>query len=205
MRRQVGLLGGSFDPVHLGHLALARAARDGAGLDEVWWVPAGQPWQKARRLAPAEHRRALVELAIEGERGFRLEPCELDRCGPTYTIDTLRSLQDRTSAPADAAVDWWLVMGQDQFARLSTWRDWPELIERTGFAVALRDGQAPAADPALAGRALRVRTVPLAPVALSSTAVRERAAAGLGLAGMVPPAVEAYIAAHSLYRSPLAV
>jgi nicotinate-nucleotide adenylyltransferase len=194
--RRIGLFGGSFDPVHLGHVALARAALDGLGLDEVLWIPAGQPWQKSRPLAPAEHRAAMVALAIAGEPRFRLERCELNRGGPSYTIDTVRELQQ---AVGMVAVDWLLLIGQDQYAGLPTWQGWRELLQRVTLAVARREA-ALTAPAALASVPHRRLEIPMPAMAVSSTEVRRRAAAGLRLDAMVPPEVARYIASHGLYR-----
>lgn len=197
--RRIGLFGGSFDPVHLGHVALARAAIDAVGLDEVLWIPAGQPWQKARQLAPAAHRAAMVELALAGEPRFRLERCELRRAGPSYTIDTVRELQQ---AMGMVATDWVLLLGQDQYAGLPTWHGWRELVQRVTLAVAGRDSAPPGVPAALQGVAHRVLVIPMPPMPVSSTEIRDRIAAGLGLDGMVPPQVASYIASHGLYRTP---
>lgn len=196
--RRIGLFGGSFDPVHHGHLALATSALAAVALDQILWIPAGHPWQKSRRLADARHRAAMVELAIADEPHFRLERMELRRGGPSYTLDTVRELQ---SATAMMTTEWFLLIGQDQYGRLSTWHGWRELVQRVSFAVAARDGVDPQPDPALAGVAHRRLVVPMPAVPVSSTAIRERVAAGLGLAAMVPPTVEAYIASHGLYRA----
>jgi nicotinate-nucleotide adenylyltransferase len=104
--RRIGLFGGSFDPVHNAHLALARQALDQLKLDELRWVPVGQAWQKARVLTPAAQREAMLRLAIEGEARFVLERCELQRAGPSYTLDTLRELQAATPGS-----DWFLLIG----------------------------------------------------------------------------------------------
>jgi nicotinate-nucleotide adenylyltransferase len=196
--RRIGLFGGSFDPVHLGHVALARAALDSLGLDEVLWIPAGQPWQKARRLAAPEHRAAMVALAIAGEPRFRLERSELNRSGPSYTIDTVRELQH---AMGMVATDWVLLLGQDQYAGLPTWHGWRDLLQRVTLAVALR-GAAPPAPPALAAAPHRRLEIAMPPVAVSSTEIRERLATGRGVDGMVPPEVARYIALHGLYQAP---
>lgn len=190
---RIGLFGGSFDPVHLAHVALARVALQALALDELRWLPVGQAWQKARRLTAAAHRCAMVELAIAGEPRFAIERCELERDGPTYTIDTLRALQGRERA------DWFLVIGQDQYARLDTWRDWRELLQRVTLAVAGRAGVAPAPPPALAALPHRVVALPLPAMPLSSSSIRERAARGEALDACVPPAVARYIAQHRLY------
>jgi nicotinate-nucleotide adenylyltransferase len=196
---RIGLFGGSFDPVHLGHLALATTALASVGLDQVLWIPAGQPWQKAgsRTLAAALHRAAMVSLAIAGEPRFRLETSEIRRVGPSYTIDTVRELQD---AGAMLRPEWFLLLGQDQYARLSTWRAWRELLQRVTLAVAARDGDEPQPDPALRQVPHRRLAIPMPAMPVSSTAIRARVAAGASLAGLVPPAVAAYIAEHGLYR-----
>jgi nicotinate-nucleotide adenylyltransferase len=195
--RRIGLFGGSFDPVHVGHVALAKAALDGVALDQILWIPAGHPWQKARELAPPEDRAAMVELAIADEPRFRLERTELNRAGPSYTLDTVVDLQ---AAGSTMRAEWFLLIGQDQYARLTTWHGWRNLVQRVTFAVAARHGQLPVPDPQLAGITHRQLIIPMPQVDVSSTTVRSRVAAGLTIAGMVPPPVEGYIASHGLYR-----
>jgi nicotinate-nucleotide adenylyltransferase len=192
----IGLFGGSFDPPHLGHLALARQARDQLALDEVRWLPAGQPWQKAGRvLAAAVDRVAMVALAIAGERGMVLDDRETRRAGPSYTIDTVDEL--RTERPGAALV---LVVGQDQYAGLPTWHRWRDLVDAVTLAVAGRAGEPPRAAPELAARTHRVVVLDLPPLPISSTAVRAAAAAGGDVQALVGPAVAGYIARHGLYR-----
>jgi nicotinate-nucleotide adenylyltransferase len=190
--RRVGLFGGSFDPVHAAHVALAAAAIDQLQLDELRWIPAGQPWQKARGLTAPRHREAMVRLAIEGEPRFVLDPIELRRGGITYTLDTVRTLH--AAAPG---THWFLVIGQDQYASLHTWRDWRELLGLVTLAVAGRPGVAPGAEPAVAafGREL----VDLPPIDVSATEIRRRIGAGESIAGLVPEPVRRYIAQHRLY------
>jgi nicotinate-nucleotide adenylyltransferase len=196
--RRVGLFGGSFDPVHNAHLALARSAVAALALDELLWIPAGAPWQKARVLAPAAQRAEMVRLAIAGEPRFRLEACELERSGASYTIDTVLELQQR-----EPAAKWFLVLGQDQLARLHTWHRWRELVERVTLAVANRAGEAPRIPGELAVSHLALAEVPLPPMPISSTEIRERLAAGLDLAALVPAPVAGYIETHGLYRHPI--
>ena len=133
--RRVGLFGGSFDPVHNAHLALARAALAELQLDEVRWVPAGQPWQKARALTAAVHREAMLRLALAGEPRFVLDRTEIRRPGPSYTLDTVREL-----AAAQPGTEWFLIIGHDQYAGLHTWNGWQELLARVTLAVANRPG-----------------------------------------------------------------
>lgn len=202
--RRIGLLGGSFDPVHQAHRALADAALAQLRLDELRWVPAGQPWQKARRLAPAEDRAAMVRLAIGDNPAFVLERCELERPGPTYTLDTVRELQGRGD-PGTAGADWFLILGQDQLANFCTWHGWEELAQRVCLAVAGRGGAAVQPPHELTTRPGR-GVVPLSmpPMAVSSTELRLRLAAGEPIRslapGMVAPAVADYIADHGLYH-----
>ena len=214
---RIGLFGGSFDPPHQGHLALARSALAQLGLDELRWLPAGRPWQKTRELAPAEHRRAMVAAALASELGMRLDPRELERAGPSYTIDTVRELQAE-----QPGAELLLLIGQDQYAGLPSWREWEALLDAVTLAVALRpeatggagasepaDASAPVPPvipPALQAHPHRVAWLQMAPVDASSTAIRARLAAGDRAAdlapGMVPPAVARYIELHHLYRQP---
>ena len=197
-QRRVGLFGGSFDPVHDAHLAMARSALAALALDELRWSPAGMPWQKSRKLTPAAQRAAMVRLAIAGEARFRCEECELERAGPSYTIDTVLELQRRESAAL-----WFLLIGQDQLARLHTWHRWRELTALVHLAVANRAGEAPRIPPELAGCELALTVVPLPALAISSTGIRQRVAAGLDIRSLVPAAVARYIDEHGLYRNPL--
>ena len=195
--RRIGLFGGSFDPVHNAHLALARSALRELALDEVRWIPAGQPWQKTRTLTDAVHREAMVALAIEGEPRFVLDPIELQRAGPSYMLDTVRALQ-----AAQPGAQWFLLLGQDQHAGLPTWRGADELVQLVTLAVAGRPG-APAVprdghDRRLAGAT--VRAVALPPMEVSSTEVRALCAAGHPIAHLVPEKVASYIEEHGLYR-----
>jgi nicotinate-nucleotide adenylyltransferase len=190
---RVGLFGGSFDPVHDAHLALAGRALDQLKLDEVRWIPAGQPWQKSGRLAPAEDREAMVRLAIAGEPRFVLDRIELERTGETYTLDTVRALQ-----AAEPGTEWFLLLGQDQYSTLHTWRDWPELLSRVTLAIANRPGERPAADPQVARAPHHLVALP--PMDVSSTDVRQRVATGESIANLVPEAVRRYIETRGLYR-----
>ncbi len=189
---RVGLFGGSFDPVHNAHVALAHAAIEGLLLDEVRWIPAGQPWQKARSITAAEHRVAMVREAIAHEPRFVLERTEVDRRGPSFTLDTVREL-----AAARPGTQWVLLIGQDQYSGLHTWRDWKQLLALVELAVANRPGDTRSPHPEV--QAHPHRMVPLPMLDISSTAIRARVAAGQDYSQLVPPGVARYIELHRLY------
>jgi len=191
--KRLGLFGGSFDPPHNGHIALARSALQHLMLDELRWVPAGVPWQK-RELAPVADRQAMVAIAIVGEPRFVLEPCELWRSGPSYTIDTVHELQVAELA------EWFLLIGQDQYANLHTWHRWQELSKLVTFAVAARSGAEPDPSAAVAAQPHRMVAVPLPRIDVSATDIRGRIARGRDYTDMVPPGVARYIDQHHLYR-----
>jgi nicotinate-nucleotide adenylyltransferase len=191
--KRIGLLGGTFDPVHNAHLALARQAMAELALDQVRWIPAGNPWQKSRAISDALHREAMLGLALEGEPRFVIDRSELGRAGPSYTADTVRELQ---RGQPDA--QWFLLIGADQYAGLHTWHRWRELLARVTLAVAARPGDRGAAHPEVAAAARC--TLALPKLDISSTGVRKRVAAGADIGMLVPPAVASYIARHQLYE-----
>ena len=193
--RRIGLFGGTFDPPHNAHVALASLALRELALDELRWIPAGQPWQKSRVITPAVHREAMVRLAMGDEPRFVLERCEILREGPSYTLDTVRELQ---AARADA--EWFLIIGHDQYAGLHTWRDWRELLGRVTLAVANRPGAV--AEPHADVKAFAHRAVPLPMLAIASTDIRARVASGQDIGALVPAGVARYIEAHHLYHAP---
>jgi nicotinate-nucleotide adenylyltransferase len=195
---RIGIFGGSFDPVHHTHLALADLALQHLKLDQLLWVPVGQPWQKARQLVRAADRAAMVQLAIQGEPRFRLETCELLRSGPSYTVDTVRELRARAGAARDD--EWFLIIGQDQFAKFHTWHGWEELVRLVTLAVANRAGDAPHSNAEVAAASGRVIVLPLPPSNASATGIRLRVALGQDITSMVPAAVARYIDQHGLYR-----
>ncbi len=191
---RIGLFGGTFDPVHRAHVALAHAALQALKLDSVRWVPSGQPWQKqgARAVSPALHRVAMVEAAIAHEPRFVLDRIEVDRAGPSVTLDTVRALQ-----AAEPGHEWVLLIGQDQYANLHTWLHWRALLGLVELAVANRPGDRRAPDAEV--QAHPHRMVPLPMLDISSTQIRAAAALGHDLSPMVPPEVARYIARHRLY------
>ena len=191
--KRIGLFGGSFDPVHNAHVALAQEALSSLQLDEVRWVPAGQPWQKARQITDAAHREAMVNLAIAGEPRFVLEPSELRRRGPSFTLDTVRELQ-----AAQPGNDWFLIIGQDQYTGLHTWRDWRELIGLVTLVVAKRPGATAWPHPDLLRAEQRAVQLPM--MDISSTVIRASVASGRPIDDLVPAAVARYIDQNALYR-----
>ena len=203
--KRIGLFGGTFDPVHNAHLALARAALDHLALDELRWIPAGQPWQKHRVLTAVEHRVAMVAAAIADEPRFVLDRCEVEREGPSYTLQTVRLLQAAAQSGPDAAdsARWFLLLGQDQYANLHTWQGWPELVQRVTVAVAARDGVAPAPGDLLSRVKHQMVVVPMPDTPISSTELRRRLFDGSPARDLaphwLPAAVASYIDHHGLY------
>ncbi|WP_245503458.1 nicotinate-nucleotide adenylyltransferase [Aquabacterium lacunae] len=196
--RKLGLMGGSFDPVHQAHVALATTALQHLALEAVHWVPVGQPWQKTRQLAPAEHRLAMVRAATQHEPRFVVDDIELRRSGPSYTLDTVQALQVQ-----HPQAQWRLIIGQDQYANLHTWHGWQDLLARVTLAVACRGDQRPQPSATLAAHPHRVEVLPMPPMNLSSTDIRARLARGeraQTLApAMVSETVAGYIDNHHLY------
>lgn len=187
----VGLFGGSFDPVHHGHLIVARAVAEAARLREVRFVPAReQPFKTGRHGAAPEHRAAMLDLAVAGEPGFRVERLELDRPGPSYTVDTLRALRAR-----EPGVRFALMVGADAARELPQWK---EAVALPGLATLVVFARPGAAVPA--GLPDRTIVVEAPQVDISATAVRARVRAGQSVRYLVPDAVAAYVAAHRLYR-----
>ena len=186
----VGLFGGSFDPIHHGHLIVARIAAEVLGLDEVRFLPArAQPLKGGRHAAAAEHRAAMVELAIGNERGFALEPIELGRDGYSYTVDTLRALRER-----EPGLDPVLLLGMDAAAELPRWKDAGAVRTLARVALFARAGGPVLDVPGI----WRVINVPA--LEISATEIRRRAAAGRSIRYWVPDAVAGYVATHGLYR-----
>ena len=192
--KRIGLFGGSFDPVHNAHLALATTALEQLKLDEVRWIPVGQPWQKTRRLADAADREAMVRLAIAGEPRFVLDRSELRRRGASFTLDTVREF-----VLAEPGAKAFLILGQDQYASLHTWRDWRELLALVTLAIANRPGAVLAVNTQIARVEHQAVLLPMMDV--SSTEVRRRVAAGESIASLVPDAVARYIEQRRLYSA----
>jgi nicotinate-nucleotide adenylyltransferase len=202
----LGVLGGTFDPIHVAHLALAQEAAEALGLERVLFVPAGSPPHKPGILiTPGDHRLAMVELAIAGNDRFETSRIELDRQGPSFTVDTLEALAASRRA-AGISGDLTLILSADAFLGLMSWRQPRRVLELARLAVAPRDGY-PEAGPAFLGtnapdQADRATFLDGPWIRLSASTLRARAAAGRSLRYLVPDAVAAYIGDHDLYRSP---
>jgi nicotinate-nucleotide adenylyltransferase len=183
----VGVFGGSFDPVHVGHLAIALAALESARLDRVMFVPARRsPLKERSPVASAEDRLAMLEAAIRGERRFALSRVELDRDGPSYTVDTLEALRDQGELH--------LILGSDALAELPRWRS-PEHIRSLATILVARRPGAPEPDPRSGARAFDAPCLDI-----SSRELRSRAARGLSLRYLVPDEVWRHIERRGLYR-----
>jgi nicotinate-nucleotide adenylyltransferase len=188
----IGLFGGSFDPVHHGHLLVARVAAETLGLTELRFVPAReQPFKQGRHVAAPEQRAAMLGLAVAGEEGFRVERVELDRPGPSYTVDTLRAIRD--GEPGRPLT---LLLGADAAAELGAWRSAAELPGLARIVVFARPGS-PVPESPLIERSIRVPAVDI-----SATEIRRRAREGRSLRYWVPDPVAEYIARHRLYLDP---
>jgi nicotinate-nucleotide adenylyltransferase len=187
----IGLLGGSFDPIHHGHLLVAQAAVEALGLEELRFVPANQqPFKLGRHAAPAADRARMVELAIAGEPRFRVERVELERPGPSYTVDTLRALHAREPGAAFT-----LLIAADAAGELDLWRE-AAVLPSLARIVAFARAGAPAPASALVAETIRVPSLEI-----SATAIRERVAAGRSIRYWVPDAVADYLAGRGLYRT----
>lgn len=187
---RVGILGGTFDPVHNAHLALAHSALAACNLDRVLWVPSGQPWQKDRAIAPAADRAAMVRLAIAGEARFVFDAIELDRPGPSYMLDTVRQL-----CKLQPGTEWVLILGRDQYEGLSSWHGFAELLSLVTLTVAARPETRATADR------YPYEALPMALSEISSTEIRAAVRQSQDISGWVPPPVARYIESQGLYRA----
>ncbi len=196
---RLGVLGGTFDPPHCGHVVAASACREALALDRVLFVVANDPWQKSprRQVSAAEDRLAMVEAAVARLEGAEVSRIELERGGPSYTVDTVEALAASARSRGEPEPEQFLIVGADVADTLPTWHRAAVLAGLVTLVVVGRPGGAgPSAPPGW-----RLELVP-GDLAVSSSQVRERVAAGLDIADLVPEAVERYIAAHNLYAVP---
>jgi nicotinate-nucleotide adenylyltransferase len=203
MMRKLGLLGGTLDPIHIGHLDAAEGARQALALDEVLVIPAHDPPHRpGDPHASAFHRFAMVSLAIDGWHGYRASDLELRRDGPSYTALTLRELRAQGWEPSQL----YFIIGADAFAEIATWYEYPAILDACQFALVSRPGttidEALARTPDLRHRVGQtIHLVPAKTSPASSSEIRARLAAGQPVDGLVPPAVVRHIATHHLYKT----
>ena len=189
------MFGGAFDPPHRAHVALARAAVDQLGLQRLHVLPTGDAWHKARTLTEGRHRLAMAQLAFAEVPQAVVDGRELERAGPTYSIDTLRELQ--SEHPQARLV---LLMGEDQAAGFTSWHAWQDIARLAVLGVAGR-GSGAGLDALRALPGVRVETLRLPQMPESATDIRARLTAGQDIAELVPPAVASYIESHHLYQT----
>ena len=199
---RVGVFGGTFDPIHLGHLAVARSIQSSLGLDNVTFVPAGQPWLKAD--TPVSHvkdRVQMLRLALARRRAFELSTIEADRPGPSYTVDTMEALQRQLGSDADL----FFLLGSDALMDIAKWKEPQRLIQlcqlvafaRPGFGLPTME----ALEAAVPGISLRGVFAEVPQVNIRATDIRCRIAEGRSIQRLVPRAVERYILEHGLYEA----
>lgn len=189
---RIGVMGGTFDPIHHGHLVAASEVAHSFGLDEVVFVPTGEPYQKSN-VSASEHRYLMTVIATASNPQFTVSRVDVDRKGPTYTIDTLREL--KRSRPDS---ELFFITGADAIAQILSWRDHDELWELAHFVAVSRPGHILSTDGLPAGDVSQLEVPALA---ISSTDCRDRVAAGDPVWYLVPDGVVQYIAKHHLYRS----
>ncbi|MCF7520638.1 nicotinate-nucleotide adenylyltransferase [Neisseria sp. ZJ106] len=201
--KPIGLFGGTFDPVHNGHLNIAQAFADEIGLETVIFLPAGEPYHKTAAQTAAAHRLAMVEAAVADYPQFAVSDCDIVRQGATYTFDTVQIFRQQfPNTPL-----WWL-LGSDSLMKLHTWKRWETLVRQINIAVAMREGDSLNKTPAvlhswlggaLQNGSVRILNTLLYPV--SSTQIRSELQQGRFSDGLIPPQVERYIRRHGLYQN----
>jgi nicotinate-nucleotide adenylyltransferase len=197
---RIGVLGGTFDPPHVGHLWLATLAADALGLDRVLFMPASQPPHKrGRRLSAASDRLLMTRLAIAGDEAFELCPLEMERTGPSFTVDSIAELARRYAGDT-----LFLVMAADSLAQIDTWREPERLLAMVPWVVGPRPGSALPSRSGLRARfgrhASRIHLLDGPSLDVSASEIRRRVAAGRAIRYLVPVAVEEHIAQRGLYR-----
>jgi nicotinate-nucleotide adenylyltransferase len=204
-KRKIGVLGGTFDPIHLGHLIVAEDLREKLGLGEVLFIPAGRPWLKLEQektISAAEHRLAMVRLVVASNSHFKVSAMEIERPGLSYSIDTILELKAKLGAQAEI----YFIVGPDALAELPKWKEPARLVEICQVVgigrpvheqVDLRK-----LESSIPGASQRIMLVDVPQIDISSTDIRRRVARGLSIRYLVPEAVEKYIEEHKLYVSP---
>ena len=195
-RRRLGVMGGTFDPIHHGHLVAASEVRSWFDLDEVVFVPTGEPWQKeARRVTHAEDRYLMTVIATASNPRFSVSRVDIDRAGPTYTVDTLRDIR------ADRGDDWdlYFITGADALSKIVTWRDADDCFDLAHFVGCTRPGHELSLGTLPPDR---VTLVEVPALSISSTDCRDRVAAGEPIWYLVPDGVVQYVSKRNLYLDP---
>ena len=196
--RRVGIFGGAFDPPHLAHCALVETALNELKLDALHVVPTGEAWHKSRKLTDGKHRLAMLQLAFKDLPRICLDSREINRTGPSYTIDTLRQI-----AAEEPGAELFLIIGADQAAALTSWREWQAIVQLAIISVAIRPDQSNASDLFDAEKLFPERFLHLGLPAhyLSATQIRSKIASGQPVQTLVSEPVARYIADHHLYLS----
>ena len=190
MSARIGVFGGTFDPIHIGHLVAASEVQIALNLDRVIFMPAGQPWQKAHvPVTSADERLAMVSEAVAHDNRFESSDLEVRRSGPTYAIDTVRELQD---IHPGSRISW--IVGADVLASLTTWHEWEALIELVDIVAVNRAGISMSDVP------FEYTAVEMPDIRISASELRSRLAQGISCQYLVPDSVLDYIDAHGLYR-----
>ena len=196
----IGVLGGTFDPIHMGHLIIAEETRARLNLAKILFVPAGEPWLKANNLiSPAEHRVQMVRLAIAGEPYFKLSTMEIERAGPSYTVDTIAELGGQLGAGDKL----FFILGWDNLIQLPQWHEPSRLVKLCRLVPVPRVGH-PSPDldsleAAIPGLSQSITMLDTPQIEISSSEIRDRVARGLSIHHLVPEPVERYIKEHRLY------
>ena len=186
MKRPIGILGGTFDPAHNAHLAMASAALRALGLEKILWLPTGAPAYRPAPVAAAAHRVAMVKLAIADEARYAVDERELQPGASGFTFDSLSSLHKNFSDKSFI-----LLLGADQYAKRDTWHRWVDLEKLCDIAVFARPGW---------NLDAKAKTIPMTPLPISASDIRARIAHGEDVSAMLPPPVFGYIREHGLYR-----
>jgi len=199
---KIGVIGGTFDPIHNGHMAVAGEARIQLALSEVLFIPAGQPWLKAdREITPAEHRVEMVRLAMAGNPQFKLSTMETERPGPSYTAETLTELRGQLGSEDEL----YFIIGMDDLVQLPRWKDPAKLVKLCFVVVAPRQGYEPPVletlEKDIPGLSQRVIFMNGPQLDVSASEIRGRVAKGLSINHLVPESINRYIKQQGLYRS----
>jgi nicotinate-nucleotide adenylyltransferase len=196
---KIGVLGGTFDPIHLGHLKVAEEVSASLTLDEIIFMPAGQPWLKADNLiSPAEHRLEMIRLALAGRDNFKLSTMEIERPGPTYTVDTMAELGRQLGSD-----ELFFILGWDNLTQLPQWHEPSRLIELCRLVAVPRVDFPPpdlaSLDGAIPGLSERVILLNAPRIDVNASEIRRMVGEGLSIRNLVPEVVERYIKEHKLY------